>query len=78
MNDLKNFIGKPVSLFDTSGGVLDQNGEYVTDWWSLGEICLQSFRGKFMFLRNQETNEVGRIPMADVIDVHEGEITLDK
>ena len=74
---LMPLIGKPISLFDNTGGVLDIDGNYVTNWWEVGEFVLTQASRKYFFLRDPNTNEKGRVKMNRIAEVDGNNITLN-
>ena len=78
MNELKELLGKTVFLFDETGGVLDENTNYVKDWWAQDDLVLVSFRSKYLFVKNPQTNRTGRILIKRIKSINKNEIVLAK
>lgn len=49
--NLTRLVGLEINLFDSNGGVLDINGDYVTNWWDkVNTFILIKEIGKYFFL----------------------------
>lgn len=74
---LKPLLGKQISFFDETGGVLNDEKKYLDDWWNEPVIALSYLSNDSFEVINTETAKSSKHFYSDVLEIERNEITMN-